>query len=113
MSLIERCPNGHRVKVAPRHFGHRVRCPKCQAVFVVSPPTKRELTESSVLRILGDYSPDEAQREEARRQAPLRWNEVPASTRSCPRCHKEIAGDLRICPHCWVYLAEMPDVAAG
>jgi hypothetical protein len=113
MNLIQRCPNGHRVKVAPHHLGHRVRCPKCQAIFTVPAPSKRELTESSVLRILGEYSPQEAQRQAAEREAPFRWSGEPPAMRTCPRCRNEIDAQLHICPHCWVYLPDLPQAAAG
>ena len=30
------CPNGHVLSVQPQHDGKRIKCPKCQAIFVVN-----------------------------------------------------------------------------
>ncbi|GIW95011.1 MAG: hypothetical protein KatS3mg110_3052 [Pirellulaceae bacterium] len=112
MSLIEKCPNGHPVKVHERHFGHRVRCPRCQTVFKVPVPARRELTESSVLRILGDYSPEDSEEAMARRAVAIDWDSAD-STRRCPRCGADVKAAFRICPQCHVYMPDLPNAAAG
>ncbi len=112
MSLIERCPNGHPVKVHQRHFGHRVRCPRCRAIFEVPVPARRELSESSVLRILGDYSPDAGEDAIAQRAVAIDWDRQ-METRICPRCGAEVNASIRICPSCHIYMTDLPNSATG
>src|SRR5580765_7173815 len=39
MALQVRCPNAHVLKIDEKHFGKKIRCPKCQAVMQVATPT--------------------------------------------------------------------------
>lgn len=41
--LLVQCPNGHGLKVPPKFAGKRVKCPKCEAAFLIPAPVAEEI----------------------------------------------------------------------
>jgi len=98
MKIKLRCPNGHKVWVDDQHSGQKGACPKCQAVVVVPAPQPRQISDSSVMAVLGDYVPDKTT------VAPASARPV-APMRGCPKCHARISTVYRRCPQCQTYLS--------
>ena len=97
-SITLTCPNGHRLRGDSRFIGKKVKCPRCQAGFVISAPAPSQVTDTGVMRILGDVTNPAP--------APIESNEV--STRPCPRCGMGIGNDAPVCEHCKCYVGVMP-----
>ncbi len=100
------CPAGHRIRGGVSLAGKSVRCPNCGVVFVFAllkpfhKPVNRDppsVTDTGVLRILGDRSGGSA----------MRANKEPAKI-SCGRCGGVISGDAIVCRHCDSYVGAMP-----
>ena len=101
MSIKMLCPNGHKLRVDERHAGQRATCPRCSARLTVPTPTRRELSESSIVALLGDTLP---QQTVMTRVAPP--PERPK--RTCPKCQTVMSAAYHICPKCRVYLPDQP-----
>ncbi len=101
------CPAGHPVRGDVAMAGQKVRCPRCDVSFVFAPPEravvvsspKAGVTESSVMRILGDADPSPSTPE---------FSPVQARTRSCPKCSVSILESVAVCRHCKCYVGAMP-----
>ncbi len=99
------CPSGHRVRGGADMVGRTVRCPKCQAEFVfaekpvpaVETPESRQVTDTGVMRILGDPE-----------ITPMGVPGDQVSLRPCSRCGVAIAETLTVCNHCNCYVGVMP-----
>ncbi|MFK8114722.1 MAG: hypothetical protein AB8B91_21150 [Rubripirellula sp.] len=98
------CPAGHHLRGGVELMGKRVKCPRCQAAFVFAPtrppeakPEPKSVTESGVMRILGDMSP-----------LPPSPKARAVSTRPCTRCGVAINETLSVCPHCACYVGALP-----
>jgi len=100
MSIKMLCPNGHKLRVDERHAGQRAMCPRCSARLTVPTPTRHELSESSIVALLGEASPHQAV---LTRAAPP---ERPK--RTCPKCQTVMSAAYHICPQCRVYLPDQP-----
>lgn len=122
--LTVACPQGHRVRGGVRLVGKSVKCPKCAEAFVFAPtglqtnvneinrlnspknperskkesPSNHSVTESSVMRILGD----------ATELPPPPEKKSGKAMRPCSRCNVSIAQSLTVCPHCDCYVSAMP-----
>ena len=92
------CPNGHRLMGSTDMVGRNVRCTKCQAKFPFVIPMKKSLTETGVLRILGDVSP-----------VPMPPEVELPTQRPCPRCFKIISVNANVCEHCCCYVGILPN----
>ncbi len=112
--LTDCCPEGHRVRGDVSLAGKPVRCPKCnrQFYFAVglqsdhavvikhgSHTAKAGMTESSVMRILGDPAPMPPM--------PMSMPLGPV-TRPCPKCSIAISEAASVCRHCNTYVGAMP-----
>lgn len=107
--ITSECPNGHRVRGTEMFLDEQVRCPRCRAVFTFAVPTSQAapvialgeeeskartpaeedrnarwhenaVSESSVMEILGDWTPP--------------------PPRPCPRCGVEVLGTQIVCHAC-------------
>lgn len=93
------CPQGHKIKAKPELAGKLAKCPSCKSVMLVPERVKllvksREaLTQSGVLRILGDAPKLPPMPEKSR-----------AIKRICPRCSKTLTPALTVCTHCQLYV---------
>ncbi len=93
------CPRGHKIKAAAELAGKMARCPSCQAVMMVPEPIKqlvrsqRQLTESGVVRMLGDVPPLPP--------APEKPTHI---RRTCPRCRHRLSPAATVCEQCQLYV---------
>lgn len=129
------CPQGHRLRGDTQLVGKTIRCPKCQSEFVFAPsePTplpNRAVTDTAVMRILGD-GPSVAEfgmPAEASKDKPTRRRNVtdtgvvrilddqqPAppvpptvEMRPCPRCQVLAPETASVCEYCNCYLGVLP-----
>ncbi len=101
------CPAGHSVRGEVSMAGQKVRCPRCDVPFVFAPPEravvvnapkKSGVTESSVMRILGELDP----------LPPPPGPQTRVATRPCPKCQVAIAETSAVCGHCKCYVGAMP-----
>ena len=95
------CPQGHRLQAGSLLVGKTVRCPKCHSKFVFAPtktePKKQPVTESGVMRILGEMP-----------QAPAADSIASVPMRPCSRCGIAIPESLAVCSHCNCYVGVLP-----
>ena len=54
MSIMVKCPNGHRLKIKDHWAGKSGRCPRCRAKIHV-PEISMSLSDDDVLKMIGDY----------------------------------------------------------
>ena len=106
-SVTTECPNGHRVRGNAELLGQTVRCPRCHDEFVFAPPSSHPVSvianeadsteslanaasgpsenpvvsDTGVMRILGDWVP-------------------PEQTKSCPRCGFSCTETAKLCQNC-------------
>lgn len=100
MDTIEvACPNGHTLTGAARPVGRMVRCPKCAITFKFELPAHKLLTETGVLRLLGDVPPDPSLPPEPAQ---------PKDNKSCPRCGQSISVNAHVCEFCKCFVGAMP-----
>ncbi len=88
------CSQGHRLSADSRFVGKRARCPTCQEAMVVPPPPKTSITDSSVMRILGDAEPP----------PPMPSANEPKYKR-CGRCGASLLQSAKVCDECQTYVA--------
>jgi hypothetical protein len=100
------CPSGHRVRGGVELIGRTVKCPKCQSQFefrdpnvrVDQPVESRKVTDTSVMRILGEMGSE----------ADLMPSDHEVALRPCTRCGVAIPESLTVCSHCNCYVGVMP-----
>ena len=95
-----KCPKGHHVRGGTLVLGKTVRCPKCHSKFVFAPTNpadKKPVTESGVMRILGDMP-----------QATAALPRASVPMRPCTRCGVSIPESLAVCSHCHCYVGVLP-----
>jgi hypothetical protein len=124
------CPQGHRLRGGTKLVGKTIRCPKCRSEFVFAPtkptpPPNRAVTDTAVMRILGDGpgSPaveskvDESNHRLISDTGVIRILDDQASAppppstvemRPCPRCKIPTPEAAAVCEHCNCYLGVMP-----
>jgi len=102
MPLRVVCPNGHRLQVDAKHAGKKAACPKCEVPFVLKSADRRQLSDSSIMNVLGAHDPA--------RSAILRVEPraMPRPTKACPKCQTRFSAAYHVCPKCRVYLGESP-----
>lgn len=126
------CPDGHRLRGGTLLVGKTVRCPKCHTEFVFAgnhqrAGEKRSVTDTGVLRILGEMPKPPASLsidERMHRKQSVTDTGVmrilgdmpetprPASVavphRPCSRCGVPIPETLAVCNHCHCYVGVLP-----
>jgi len=131
MSIHVVCPNGHALNVKESLAGKTGLCPKCKARVQVPELRRDELSEDSIMSILGPHvskavqpspveaspvevspvevSPVEVSPEtvEAPQAVPVDSNSPPK--KSCHRCNRVISSELHICPFCHTFIAKLRD----
>jgi hypothetical protein len=129
MSIQVVCPNGHVLKVTDDWAGKKGLCPVCKARVKVPTPSDEQLSEDTILSILGKYDPSKSWKKLSD-VSDLAAAETPKALRgkgsaeedtegavdgpsppkrSCPQCNQEIVAGIRICPHCHTYIARLDD----
>jgi hypothetical protein len=95
------CPNGHKLKIVGDLVGRVAVCPKCKARLAVPEPKVRQISDTSVLAVLGDVRADKSF---VARPLPASPPPRPARPmRTCPKCRTEMSAAIRICPQCKLY----------
>jgi hypothetical protein len=101
------CPNGHRLKIVGDLIGRVARCPTCQAALTIPQPKARQMSDTSVLAVLGDYRGDKSVIARPRPAAAPTAASIPKKPmRVCPKCRTEMSAAIRICPKCKLYQPE-------
>ena len=85
------CASGHRLKAGIHLRGKTLACPKCRTPVVI-PQANDALSDTGLMRILGDVAPLPAPRTMAKTST--------VKPRSCPRCGLEVSQDRSVCRHC-------------
>jgi hypothetical protein len=98
MLIRFRCPNGHKLRANAEMAGKTAACGKCGSRVSVPTPASQKVTDTSILRILGDVIPKADGAAVEPRETAQRME------RDCPRCRISFSATLRICPRCKVYL---------
>jgi ssDNA-binding Zn-finger/Zn-ribbon topoisomerase 1 len=93
------CNEGHRIHAAHRLAGKTLPCPKCGVPVTVPEAKTDPLSDTAVLRILGDST--------ASTQAAAAADEP--TTRACPKCSVQIGLYLSVCPFCHCYAGAVSD----
>jgi len=116
MSIRVVCPNGHVLNVKDHLAGKTGLCPTCKARVKVPELPTEELSEDSIMSILGPHVPDTAS--VASVEEPAEVVEVPMEApaggsrppkKSCHKCNRQISAELHICPFCHTYIAKLSD----
>jgi hypothetical protein len=98
------CPNGHRLKIVGDLIGRVARCPTCQAPLTVPQPKAREMSDTSVLAVLGEYRADKSVVTRPQASPPPAAGGGPNKPmRTCPKCRAQMSAAVRICPKCKLY----------
>lgn len=103
------CPNGHKLRVKEIHAGQRAVCPKCEARLVIPQPKAKQISDSSVLAVLGDYNSSRSVvARPAAITAPQQPSPLPGARtlpqqRKCVKCQALMSAKVRICPKCQLY----------
>ena len=92
------CPNGHRIQASSKLAGRTLPCPKCKQPVTVPAPSATAISDTGVMRILGEVTP-----------LPPAPERIPDSKRACPRCHRANSASLSVCPHCKCYVGLAPN----
>jgi hypothetical protein len=115
MSILIKCPNGHKLKVKDSMAGVTGRCPICKGVVHVPKPEppKPDLSEDAILDILGpssglsdrsvtdtihDFGDSVIMRDSGIHHTPRK---------PCVKCNRDIPATIHICPYCHTYLPEL------
>ncbi|MGE0608046.1 MAG: hypothetical protein AB7O62_13210 [Pirellulales bacterium] len=111
------CPNGHKLRVKEAHAGLQAVCPKCDTRLVIPQPKAHQISDTSVLAVLGDFSatrsvvvkppamtaPPALSSEAAEPQGPQQ--------RQCSKCQTLMSIKVRICPKCQLYQSNFSGAA--
>ena len=95
------CPKGHKLRGSVDLIGKSIRCPRCNEKFVFGYTVRQNVTDTAVMRILGDAPP-----------APPTPKAETAETRPCTKCGVEISNNASVCKHCHTYVGKLPDFFA-
>ena len=91
------CEHGHRLKANTSLRGKTFSCPVCRLSVTVPLPDD-PLSDTGVMRILGDIPPLPPSPE------PLR-----SQLRPCPGCGAKVRNELTVCNACQCYIGHSPD----
>lgn len=95
--VVCKCPRGHKLKGSAELIGQSVRCPRCQEKFVFGYQIRQDVTDTAVVRLLGDAP------------APPPEPKAAPDTRPCTRCGVGISPKASVCQHCKCYVGRLPD----
>ena len=120
MSIPVVCPNGHRLNVKDSFAGKTGLCPVCKARVHVPELPEEDLSEDSILDILGPHADGRPGDSSIFTEVPTSGSSLLSSSsamrqrgappkKNCHHCHQEIAAGVRICPHCHTYIGELAD----
>lgn len=78
-------------------LGKTIQCPRCARAFIFEVKDDRSVTDTGVMRILGDMSP-----------LPPPPAIPEPTTRACDRCGNQVSRMSQVCPQCNCYIGAMP-----
>jgi hypothetical protein len=110
-----KCPNGHTLSAKESNAGKTGKCPVCKASVRIPLLHQTGVSDSSIVRILGDPSTIRKNRSNtvapARPAAALQTVNAAAlpHIKLCPNCEREIDTGYHICPHCRTYITGLND----
>lgn len=96
------CPSGHKIRGDASLSGKKAICPRCKQVFVFGVVENKSVTDTGVMRILGDL-PTPA--------PPSSTSAGPTeepSMHPCGRCNIAIDSSATVCRHCNAYVGAVP-----
>ena len=99
--LTCKCPRGHKLRGGSDLVGRSVRCPRCSEKFVFGYHVREDVTDTAVVRILGDAP------------SPPPMPQPEFATRPCQRCGVGISAKSTVCEHCNCYVGSLPDFLAN
>lgn len=113
MGINVKCPNGHTTRVKNSFAGKTGFCPVCKARMVVPDAPRSEMSEDSILGIIGTSPPKppaNAGSSQEESVDPLeQFVTAKAARKKCQKCRREIDNETHICPHCHTYIAGLED----
>ncbi|MEM6469971.1 MAG: hypothetical protein AAF802_10490 [Planctomycetota bacterium] len=96
--LTCKCQCGQKVRGKPSLIGKTVRCPRCHEKFVFGYFIREKVTDTAVVRLLGDAP-----------EVPPIPEKLTVETRKCERCGVEISPKVSVCDKCQCYVGSLPD----
>lgn len=90
------CPQGHRLRGPVSLIGKQIHCPKCQSEFIFGETYRLHVSDTTVMRILGEGPKPVEPPEEL-------------ETRPCQRCGVAIPAAATVCDCCECYMGSLPD----
>ncbi|WDQ16886.1 ATP-binding protein [Rhodopirellula sp. P2] len=106
------CSNGHHLRAAGALAGKTLPCPRCGVAVTIpwedaftvpeQPPQRDSLSDTGVMRILGEASMP-VQQSETQPSDPST-----GSHRPCPRCEHLVSDQSTVCPKCSCYMGVLP-----
>ncbi len=113
MSISVTCPNGHELSVKDSFAGKAGLCPKCKARVQVPELPPGDLSEDSIMDILGPSDvnpvPQYSAAADSGYSGPAEHDPNAPPKKSCHKCNREISAAIHICPFCHTYIAELTD----
>ncbi len=117
MPIQLKCPNGHHLTAKESNAGKTGKCPVCKAAVTIPVLHRTAMTDSAVVRILGDPdAPKKNGGDAPAGQAKPKQGDAPSHStmtlphvKSCPCCEREIDLGYHICPHCRTYITGLND----
>jgi hypothetical protein len=91
------CPSGHKLRGSVDLIGKTVRCPRCNEKFVFGYQVREKVTDTAVVRLLGDGPTP----------PPIPGQQK--AMRPCSRCGTQIPNSVSVCEHCKCYVGALPD----
>ena len=89
------CPRGHKLRGGPEMIGRQVRCPRCRDVFSFGYAIRESVSDTAVLRLLGDAP------------APPPEPKSAVRARPCNKCGHAISPEATVCQHCKFYVGQL------
>lgn len=119
------CPNGHHLTAKESNAGKTGKCPVCKTPVKIPVLHQTGMTDSAIVRILGD--PDKPLKSKVgatvtppKKKPPeppkKKTDDAPSNSsvslphvKLCPSCEREIDMGYHICPHCHTYITGLND----
>ncbi|TWU39932.1 hypothetical protein Q31b_32480 [Novipirellula aureliae] len=98
------CVNGHSLRAPERSVGRTLPCPVCGEPVVVARP-RASVSDTGVMRILGEFVPATASSVPAEFRMPADQPE----SRPCPVCSCAVSESASVCQACHCYVGKSPD----
>jgi hypothetical protein len=98
--MLCRCPHGHKLRGSVELIGESVRCPRCNEKFVFGYQIRESISDTAVVRILGDAPPS---------SRPNSDSESQDDEGLCDRCGGPVSRAAGVCNPCQNSSSTLPD----